>query len=139
MNTMFIHGRPVMHMVDEAINFSAPFFIRNKSTSEICGTIQCMWSLIFLGYPDYLVVDQGYAYISKEMYASAEVADVILDEASIESAGSIVVVEQYHASMRIAYERIRMDADQRTGEQKCLDLAVSEINCKMRPEGLCTI
>lgn len=30
--------------------------------------IQKVWTLVYIGSPDYLSVDQGYNYVSKEMH-----------------------------------------------------------------------
>lgn len=62
-----------------------------------------------------------------------------LDEAQIESSGAIGVVEKYHASLRLACERIQMDTDLQASVRECLELSVFEANCTIGPEGICSI
>lgn len=104
---MLIDNLPVFHMVEEATHFSAASFLRSQSAKDIWKTIQLMWSLTYLGPPDYLSVDQVSAYISKEMRESVEAHGVMILEAPIKSPGTIGVVERYHAPLRAAYGNIR--------------------------------
>ena len=64
-DTMFINNKPILHMVDEATHFSAACFLRNQSTREIWNNIRKLWILTYMGPPDFLIVDQGTAYVSK--------------------------------------------------------------------------
>lgn len=42
----------------------------------------------------------------------------------------------YHAPLRIAFKRIQADINRQTIDQRCLQLAVSAINCTVGPEDL---
>lgn len=66
-DTMFLNVRPVVHMVFEATHYTAASFLRNHSTAEIWKTICRIWCLTFFGPPDFLVVDDGTAYVLDEM------------------------------------------------------------------------
>lgn len=136
-DTMFIHGLPVLHMVEEATQFCAVSFLRSQTTKDISNKIQHMWSLVCLGSPSYLVVDQETAYISKEMNESSAVHGIQLHEALIERPGAIRKVERYHALLRLACEKIRADSGKQISNQECLELSVFAINCTVRPERLC--
>lgn len=48
--TIFMNGKPVLYMLDEAANFSGAWFLNNsKSTEEILNTIQDLWILTYMG------------------------------------------------------------------------------------------
>lgn len=65
-HTMLIGGRPTPHIVDKATPFCAASFLQNRTTKEIWYNIQDMWCLVYLGFPDYLVIFQGFfAYAKK--------------------------------------------------------------------------
>lgn len=66
-DTMFIESRPVAHMVDEMTHFCAAVILRNQSPAETWKKIQNIWSFVYLGQPDYLVVDHGTAWSTKKM------------------------------------------------------------------------
>lgn len=71
------------------------------------------------------------------MRESAEAFGVRLDEAPIETPGVIGTVERYHATLRLAYERIRRDLDRQSSDKECLEIAVFAVSCTTGPEGLC--
>lgn len=73
-----------------------------------------MWSFVFLGPPDYLVMDQRAVYTRKEMRASVKAHGIKLDEDAIETHGTIGMVERYRTPLRLAYERIRADTKNHT-------------------------
>lgn len=56
---MSLDKRPVIHIVGEATHFCTGSFLLNKSTTEICKTIQDVWNLMYRGPPDLPIVDQG--------------------------------------------------------------------------------
>lgn len=137
-DTMFIQSRPVLHLVDEGTHFTSAAFLKNQSTAEIWKTICRLWIHTYNGPPDFLAVDQGSAYISKEMKSKAAAAGITMEEAPIETPGSIGIVERYHAPLRMAFTKLREDLrkDEATDDE-CLQLAVYACNATMGPEGLC--
>ena len=91
-----------------------------------------------MGPPDFLAVDQGSAYISKETNSNMEAAGIILEEAPIENPGSIGVVERYHAPLKKAYLKLRQTLQKGdTSDAECLQMAVYAANATIGPEGLC--
>lgn len=97
-----------------------------------------MWSLRYLDPPDYILEDQETAYTSKKFNVSLEARGVRLEEALFKAASGIEADEQYDASLRIAFEKIRPDIDRETSDHDCLQLVVFVVNCTMSPEGLCS-
>lgn len=138
-DTMFIRGKPVLHMVDLATHFCAAAFLKNQSTNSIWKTIQGLWNLVYVGPPDHLSVDQGTKYVSKEMRENLAAEGVTLHEAPVENPGTIGTVERYHAPLRSAYNKIRMELSKETSDIECLRMAVFAVNSTMGPAGLCPI
>ena len=136
-DTMFIEGRPVIHIVDECTHFTAASFLKSQSASEIWKSILMLWTHTYMGPPDFLAVDQGSAYISEEFKRNAAADGIIMEEAPIESPGSIGIVERYHAPLRSAYVKLRQTLSKGdVRDDECLRMAVYATNCTMGPEGL---
>lgn len=89
-----------------------------------------------MGPPEFLVVDQGTEYTSREVRESLKAQRVRLHEASSETPNVIGIVERYHAPLMLAYELVRTEAGVATSNQECLQLAVFAIDCTVSPEGL---
>lgn len=136
---MVIQRRPVLHMVDEATQFTAASFLKNLLAKETYGSIQRILLLVYMQPPDLLLVDQGTGYNSKEICEAAEAARLKVDETPIEAPGSIQIVELYHAPLGLAYEQIRMDFDREVSIQEGLEMAVFAMKCIVGPEGYCPI
>lgn len=93
-----------------------------------------------MGPPDFLSIDQGSGYVSKEFRSKAEAAGIRLSEAPIENPGSIGIVERYHAPLRRAYQKIWKSLDRaEASDVECLKMAVYANNSTIGSEGLCPI
>ena len=137
-DTMFIENKPIIHLVDESTHFTAACFLKKQTTEEIWRSIRRLWIMTYMGPPDFLAVDQGSAYISKETKSNMEAAGIILEEAPIENPGSIGVVERYHAPLKKAYLKLRQTLQKGdTSDAECLQMAVYAANATIGPEGLC--
>lgn len=82
---MFINNRPVIHLVDEDTHFSLAAFLKSQSASEIWKAILRLWVHAYMGPPDHLAVDQGSAYVSREMKAALKSSGVKIEEDPIEN------------------------------------------------------
>lgn len=100
--TTFIQQRPVLYIVNKATLFCAASFFRKQSTKEISNEMQHMSSLATIGPLDFLLVDQGKAYTSKEIREFLEAHGVQLDEAPIETCGTIETIGRYHAPLELS-------------------------------------
>lgn len=58
-DTMFLRGKPVVHMIDQATHYTAAFFLRTQCSTDIWKEIRELWIQVYEGPPDYLLVDQG--------------------------------------------------------------------------------
>lgn len=63
---MLILGKAVFHIIDISTHFWAAGFLKSQRTEAIWKKIQTLWSLVFMGPPDHLSVDQRTDYVSKE-------------------------------------------------------------------------
>lgn len=136
-DTMFLHSKPVLHMVYMATHFCAACFHRNQSAAAIWTSIHTPWTLVYIGPPDHLTVDQGSSYVSREIRAILEADGVTLQEAAIENLGAIGTVERYHAPLRAAFMKIRDELGLETIYKRCLQMAIFSVNATVGPEGLC--
>lgn len=65
--TLFVEGRLGINLVDLATNFSAARFLKNQTKSEIWKSITSLWSLTYMGPPDFLHVGQRSIFLFQEM------------------------------------------------------------------------
>ena len=56
---MYLDGRPVLHIVDEATRFSAARFLTKVSTDAVWEAIVMCWSSVYTGLLHQIVVDEG--------------------------------------------------------------------------------
>lgn len=90
-----------------------------------------------MGPPDFLAVDQGFAYVSVQFKSKAAAHGIKLEEAPVESPGTISIVERYHEPLRAAYLKVRQSLTRNeASDNECLKLAVHGVNSTMGPEGL---
>lgn len=59
MDIMYIDGRPVLHIVDEATRFSAARSLTKISTENVWESILLRWSSVYTGLPQNIMVDEG--------------------------------------------------------------------------------
>lgn len=105
-DTIFTENRPVCHMVDLSTQFRAAQFLRSMYKNGIWRSIQQMWIYVCLGPPDFLLVDQGTGFISKEMRSNCSTENIFLCEAPVGTPGSIGTVKRYQAPLRTSLHKI---------------------------------
>ena len=136
-DVMYLSGRAILHIVDEATHYNAASFLRKMSSAETWKTIVRCWTAVYLGPPDFLRVDQGTNFVSKEFCASAEAEGIKVLPAPIESPETLSHVERYHAPLRAAYTKIRSSLGRSESDADVLQMAVKAVNDTIGPEGLC--
>jgi len=135
-DVMYLNKRPVLHVVDEATHFAAAIFLRKVSSKEVWkGLLRC-WTHVYLGPPDYLKLDQGSSFTSKEFRGLAEAEGIKIIDCPIESPASMSHVERYHGPLRTAYEKLAHDLQGET-KDRLLQMAVHCVNNTVGPEGFC--
>ncbi len=68
----YINGKPILHYVDEATQYASARFLSTMSSSDVWKTLMRCWILAYLGPPDFLRVDKGSNFVSKEFKSNAE-------------------------------------------------------------------
>lgn len=136
-DTVFLNGRPLKHIVDEATHFSAAAILKSQSSHEIWKGILRLWVHTFLGPPKFLSFDQGSAYTFNEFKSYAEALGMKMRERPIETPGAIGVVEPYHGPLRAYFKKTRetLSGDQATDDEG-VQMAVFSLNSTMGPKGL---
>jgi hypothetical protein len=134
-DVMFLDGKMVLHMVDEATHFQAASFLKNGSAEETWNVLSRSWSRMYLGPPDFLRIDQGTNFTAREFVDSAAGEGISVLEAPIECPTTMSHVERYHGPLRLAYTRIRAD-DPSMSQENSLQMAVKCVNDTVGPEGL---
>lgn len=133
---MYIQSKPVLHIVDETTHFASGTWLRRVSSADLWKAFTRAWSHMYMGPPDYLRVDQGSQFVSKEFKSSVEFAGIKLLEAPIESPGTMSHVERYHGPLRAAYEKLQTSLPSENSTD-LLQMAVFAVNSTIGPEGLC--
>jgi hypothetical protein len=120
---MYLNGRAVLHVVDEATHFQAARFLQKVRAEETSRSLVKCWIRTYLGPPSFLRVDQGTNFITKKFKARAEIADIEVLEAPVECPTTMKHVERYHGPLRVAYNRLNLD-DPTLSVEDILALAV---------------
>lgn len=63
---MYIEGRAVLHIIDEATRYNAARWLPNLSAKTTWDTLRMAWIDTYLGPPDFIVADAGKNFMSKE-------------------------------------------------------------------------
>ena len=134
---MYINGKPILHVVDEATHYMSALFLRKVSSEETWKAIQRCWIRVYLGPPDNIRVDQGSNFVSQHFRNCTNSEGIQLLEAPVESPSTMTHVERYHAPLRSAYLKIRSDLPRTESDADCLQMAVKSVNDTVGPEGLC--
>ena len=133
---MHINQHRILHCVDEATHFQSATILRSMKSEYVWKALVKCWTSVYLGPPDFLRVDQGSNFISKEFQSAAETNGISILEAPIECPETMSHVERYHSPLRAAFNKIQhhtrgMNADE------ILRLSVKAVNDTTGPEGLC--
>lgn len=119
--------------MNEGTHYTAACNIRPRFTAYIWKAIRELLVQTYAGPPDYLVVDQGSAYVSCEMKRNAEASGLTLKEAPVDYPGTIVVVERYHAPLHAAFERIMSHYGGNVSNKECMRMSVYAVNSRVGP------
>lgn len=77
-DTMFIAGRPVIHIVDVWTHIYAGEFLRSQSTLGLRPMLCNLWMYVYLGSSDFMGAEQGSSYVSNEMRTNTEMSGIII-------------------------------------------------------------
>ncbi|KAI0995357.1 hypothetical protein K3495_g12825 [Podosphaera aphanis] len=128
-DVLFIEGKPVLHIVDEATRFQAAQFLKGQTTQDIWNALRQSLIDVYVGPPDLIVHDAGKNFTSKEMHQFAESIGSGTKCVPVEAHHSIGIVERQHAPLRRAFNVIQEDLkDQKLTKSSILQMAVKAIN-----------
>ncbi len=61
---MYIEGKPILHLVDEATRFQAGQWLKNISAAHVWDQLRLCWIDIYLGHPDFVTADAGKQFMA---------------------------------------------------------------------------
>ncbi|EED15482.1 conserved hypothetical protein [Talaromyces stipitatus ATCC 10500] len=132
---MYIDGKPVLHIIDEATRFNAARWLPNISSSATWDALRAAWIDTYLGPPDLIATDAGKNFVSKEFSQLATSIGTTVKSVPIEAHWSIGMVERYHAVLRRAYTIISDELPDLHPDM-ALQMAVKSVNDTAGPNGL---
>ena len=135
-DVLYINGRPVLHVVDEATNYQAARWLPNVAADTIWQALRLCWIDVYVGPPDVIAHDAGKGFIAGQFQASADMLHITTKGIPVESPQSMATVERYHAPLRRAYNIIAADSPQNTDPALTLQAAVKACNDSVGPNGL---
>ena len=92
---MYLDGKPVLHIVDEATRFSAARFLPKVSTDAVWDSLILCWSSVYTGLPHHVMVDEGSQF--RKIFAElSALHDVKLEQSGVQSHHSLGIGERYH-------------------------------------------
>ena len=131
---MYIDGKPVLHLVDDATHFSAAPFLSKVSTEAMWESILTCWATVYTGLPHKFITDQGSQ--SQETFAKmAELHGVKVCQTGIQSHNSLGIGERYHAPLRNTFRKLCIEYP-RLRDELLLALSTNAINDTLGPEGV---
>lgn len=134
-DTMFIEGKPVLHVVDEATNYQGARWLLASTADALWRALRMTWVDVYLGPPDVIVHDAGKNYMARAFQDNADFVHVATKAVPVESPQSMTVVERYHEPLRKAYLTLKKDGPPMTTEER-LQTAVKAVNDTAGPDGL---
>jgi hypothetical protein len=132
---MYIEGRAVLHIIDEATRYNAARWLPNLSAKTTWDTLRMAWIDTYMGPPDFIVTDAGKNFVSKEFSQFATSLGTIAVSVPVEAHWSIGAVERYHAVLRRAYLIVRNEIPDAPSDT-ALQMAVKAVNDTAGPDGL---
>lgn len=129
----------MLHIVNAATHFCAETLSHTQWAKELWRSPQAMWTHVYVRPADFLSLEQGSPYVSRQMREKLDDEGVQHMEAPVENPGNISIAEIYHAPLRTAFNRMCTDRTNTTTDSQCLRMLEFGIKSTVGPEGLCTI
>ena len=135
LDLMYLHGKPLLHIVDLGTNYFAARFLAAEDARTVWNTFLYAWVTIYLGFPQEILTDQGSVFTSKEWEQRCKEAEVSIDTTGTESHNSLGKGETYHALLRRVYNKVNTSHPELPKELG-LAMTVKAINDTAGPNGL---
>ena len=69
---MYIDGKEILHVIDEATCFQAAKWLDTISTKHVWDALRYCWIDMYVGPPDYIIHDAGKTFVSREFTQKAK-------------------------------------------------------------------
>ena len=132
-DVMYLDGKPVLHIVDEATRFSAARFLPRMSTDAIWDSIVLCRPRVYTGLPDKIMVDEG-SQFHKIFAELASLHDFYIEKSGVEAHNNPGIGERYHKPLGDTYRKLKLDYPSMQ-RQVFLALVVKSMNDTLGPEG----
>ena len=132
---LYIIGKPVLHIVDEATRFQAGRWLKNISAKHVWEQLRCCWIDSYLGPPDFISADAGKQFIAREFKQYAANMGITVRNVPVEAHHSIGQVERYHGPLRRIYSIIATETPG-VDPEAALQMVFKAINDSIGPNGL---
>eukprot|EP00171_Calliarthron_tuberculosum_P005813 IDg5813t1 len=132
---MWLHRKPVLHIIDAGTSFSAAKFVPKEDAETIWNTFLSAWANIYIGYPDSITSDHGSVFVSNFWRSACDRAKINLRSTGIESHNSLGKGETYHSLLRRVYNKAKMEHPS-LSDELVLSLSVKAMNDTAGPGGL---
>lgn len=134
-DVMYIHGSPVLHIVDEGTRFQAGRFLQNTTAKHTWDVLRMCWIDTYLGPPDLITHDAGKNFISKEFKEYTTTMGISTKAVPVEAHNSIGMGERYHGPLRRIYQIITVELPG-IDKEMALQMSFKAINDTAGPDGL---
>jgi hypothetical protein len=104
LDLMYLHGKPVFHIVDVATTFSAANFLSAQDVSSVLNTILTGWATLYIGFPECILAYQVSVSMATHWNTACDLSTIHLRHTGIEIHNSIGSGERFHSPLRRIFE-----------------------------------
>lgn len=132
---VWLHEKPVLHIIDEQTGFRNACFLKSKSASDIWNAFVGCWVSTYICFPCKIRSDQEYSITSNDFRQIATSHGVSLEFSGISSHNSMGKIESSHGPLRRIF-RILTENYPRLSDNMRLRLTVKSLKDTAGPKGL---
>ncbi|KAI0994279.1 hypothetical protein K3495_g13903, partial [Podosphaera aphanis] len=136
-DVLYLDGRPVLQVVDEATAFQAARFLKDMTAKSAWDALRHCWIDTYQGPPDIIVADAGKNFTSQEFIKNADALAITVKIVPVESHNSVGKVERYHLLLRRSFDIIKDELKDCSCDRNIiLQMAVKAVNDSAGPDGI---
>jgi hypothetical protein len=106
-DVMYIDGKPVLHVVDQATRFQAARWLPDISAKTTWRAICLCWIDVYEGPPDLVIHDAGKNFTASEFQQNAKAQGIRTKCVPVEAPQSIGLIKRYHEPLHRAYVAVK--------------------------------
>lgn len=99
----------VLHVLDVGTSFCSAAFLPALDVGTVWNTFLTNWFTMYEGYSESPLTDQSSVFVSAEWTHACETNGIHLRHTGTESHNSLGACEKYHPTLRIIYNKVRLD------------------------------